>query len=64
MSKMGQAVCEWDMLYHEIYASRLDWEEFRRRRMQQRINGTAMFDFDNAWLIVAEMKKEKLEQNQ
>ena len=64
MSKMGQAVCEWDTLYHEIYASRLDWEEFRRRRMQQRINGTAMFDFDNAWLIVAEMKKEKLEQNQ
>ncbi len=64
MSKMGAIVCEWDTLHNEIYASRLDWEEFRRRRMQQRSNGTAMFDFDDAWLIVAEMKKEKLEQNQ
>lgn len=64
MSKMGQAVCEWDTLYQEIYASRLNWDEFKRRRMQQRSNGTAMFDFDDAWLIVAEMKKEKLEQNQ
>lgn len=64
MSKMGQAVYEWQTLYQEIYASRLDWEEFRRRRMQQRRNGTAMFDFDDAWLIVAELKKERLEQNQ
>ena len=24
--------------------------------MQQRRNGTAMFDFDDAWLIVAELK--------
>ena len=32
--------------------------------MEQRRNGTAMFDFDDAWLIVAELKKERLEQNQ
>ena len=59
MSKMGQVVCEWDTLFLEVYASRLDWEEFKRRRIQQRNNGTARFDFDNAWLIVAELKQEQ-----
>lgn len=62
MSKMGQYVYERQTLWDECYASGLNWDEFVQR-CRDAVESKAMISrdrmLDYAWLILAEMKKEK-----
>ena len=63
MSKMGQFVYEKQELFNEVYAARLDCDEFKARckevARKQGLPEMYTCSTNEAWQILAEMKKEQ-----